>query len=121
MERVEHVVRTGNARHRVKVAQRLEREGVRKGKAHSLLSLARNRLKFDAAVPPPGASYLDAANGAADRLLELLERLSQNALVANPELAWSAAAPCCGRSLVCPQHEGNAPERRADDEPDAQE
>src|SRR5687768_14953665 len=45
--RLAGVVELGHARHRIAVARRLEREGVKKGKPHSLLALARARLKFD--------------------------------------------------------------------------
>lgn len=76
--RFEAVVAAGNARHRVSIVRRLEREGIRKGRAHSLLALARNRLGFDKnlmaeALPDTGAEV---------RLVATIERLRARRLAA---------------------------------------
>lgn len=95
MARVEHVVRVGNAKHRVSVARRLEREGVRRGKAHSLLSLARNRLKFDASGPPPGPPHLERIANATGSLMAIMEKLERAASGPNPP-AWAVVCIRCG-------------------------
>jgi hypothetical protein len=78
--RLADVVAKGHAQHRIAVARRLEREGIRRGKPHSLLALARNRLKFDQqhATEKEGLALLAAVVGARERLVMEVEKILKN-------------------------------------------
>jgi len=91
--RLVQTVETGHAKQRAQIAQRLNREGVRKGRAHALLSLARNRLGFDKNVPeqqePPDTI------GITSKLLNIIDKMVKN----NPRLLPAACSRCktaCG-------------------------
>jgi len=78
--RLAQIVEMGHAQHRINVARRLEREGIRRGKPHSLLALARNRLKFDQAKASEleGLAIFAVVQGAAERVMAQLERIIAN-------------------------------------------
>ena len=79
-KRLEQVVAAGHAKFRTEVAKRLRREGVFKGRAHSLLALGRMHLGLDSrqSDPHPGAEVLAAVAGAGERLLALLNKIETN-------------------------------------------
>jgi hypothetical protein len=80
-ERLKATVERGNAVHRIRIADRLDREGVRKGKGHPLGQLARNRLGFDAqdrGKPDQGAAFLEQYRGGLQALHEAIERVQAN-------------------------------------------
>ena len=78
--RLELAVAKGHAMHRVAVAKRLQREGIFKGRAHSLLGLARLRLGLDSRRPGPdaGLEALMEMEGAKERFLALLDKFIRN-------------------------------------------
>jgi hypothetical protein len=79
-DRFGRMLEKGHALHRIAVARRLEREGIRRGKPHSLLALARNRLKFDQqqANEKEGLALLAAVIGARERLTMEIEKILRN-------------------------------------------
>ena len=77
--RLDNVVARGHARFRAAIAKRLHREGVYKGRAHSLLGLARLHLGLDSRQPPDtGPEVLADIRGAGERLMVLIDKARRN-------------------------------------------
>jgi hypothetical protein len=79
-EKLAAVTARGHAKFRTAVAKRLQREGIFKGRAHSLLGLARLHLGLDARRPDDeaGLAALFAVSGAAQRLVAMLDKMARN-------------------------------------------
>lgn len=102
MAKVLHAVKVGHARHRAAIARRLEREGVKRGKAHSLLSLARNRLDFDSKQTPDLLhEHAQRTDHAVDEIGRMLDRIHAARCLDDPEAAYRGYCPCCRAALLC--------------------
>lgn len=78
-EKLRDTVERGHGVHRVRLSQRLEKEGVRRGKVTVLLAGARRHLGYDQALVEPADTM---AGDAGEELLAAIERLRAQQLAA---------------------------------------
>lgn len=133
-EQLEATVARGQAIYRAAIAKRLQKEGVFRGKAHSLLALARNHLHFDkpSALDQQQTLALfvtQTTEQATATILEAVRRVRR----AHPWASVRHRCDLCGDHYTCPrcvpaggelsgapcclEHDPRLPPKPDDDEP----